>query len=144
MECQTKEKLNSALKMLKRSGLKLTHARKMVLHYLSSEHGPFSADQIHHSIDGEQVNITTIYRILSKFEDLGMVHRSELGDGTSRFELFCQAHPHHHLVCKRCKRIEIIPTESLSEIGQIALSKGFNPTSLMLEVFGVCKDCTVH
>jgi len=140
-ECIPSENLETALHELKKAGLKVTPTRKMVLLHLTNAHGPFSIEEIHAGIKGKSCNLTTIYRIISHLEAIGLVRRTDLGDGVARYEYHCAEHPHHHLICRECKRIEIIDRDLFPEIEEVAKSKGFVQINPCFEIYGVCKNC---
>jgi len=55
---------------------------------------------------GREVGTATVYRALELLEELGLIQRLEVGEGTARFE---PVHPsgdhHHHFVCDTCGQV---------------------------------------
>ena len=133
--------LSDALLALKTAGLKVTNARKLVLGYLTKSHGPFTIEEIHAGIRSKSCNLTTVYRILSHFVEIGIVRKSDLGDRIARFEYQSDTHRHHHLICKQCKKVEILDQNIIPGVEKIAKNKGFFNVNPCLEIFGTCQDC---
>lgn len=135
------ELYNEALIALKNAGLKITEARKLVITYLTKSHGPFSIEEIHAGIKSKSCNLTTVYRIIANFEEIGIVRKTDVGDRIARFEFRSDAHGHHHLICTQCKIVEIVEQDKIQNIEKIAKSKGFSRVNTCLEIFGTCKKC---
>lgn len=127
---------------LKQSGLKVTEARISVLKALSKGHGPYSAEDLHQKMDEAACDLATIYRTLISLEKAGLINRCEFGDGTARYELVHGAsHHHHHVICRKCKKVEVLDDCELQDLNQFAIRKGFREVTHSLEFFGVCPEC---
>ncbi len=135
------EKSHGVIESLKKSGLKLTEPRKAILLALSKSHGPFTAEEVHKLITKEVCDPATVYRTLSRLVDVGLLRRCEFGDGMARFEIAEPGTHHHHVICNRCKRIEIIDDDELEQIDRFARKRGFSNVSHILEFFGTCPRC---
>ncbi len=134
--------LDEVLDDLKKANLKLTASRKNILELLVKEHGPFSADEVQKRISRKTCDQATVYRTLASLEDVGILRRCEFGDGTARFELSGDSnHHHHHLICKQCRRVEIIDDCELEGLDRLAQKRGFTDVSHILEFFGTCPNC---
>jgi Fur family ferric uptake transcriptional regulator len=141
LEAESSE-LESALSRLKESGLKLTEPRKAILTTLIHDHGPFTAEQIHKRISRRVCDLATIYRCLTSLEDAQILRRCEFGDGSARYEM---AEPglqhHHHVVCNKCKKVEIVDDSEIEDIDRFARKRGYANVSHNLEFFGLCPSC---
>ena len=88
----------------------MTAPRRMILDVLSQTREHLSAEEVHDRVRRSQPScgLTTVYRTLEMLSKMGVLAKHSFGDGRSRFELE-QAHSpkrhHHHLVCKKCKRV---------------------------------------
>jgi len=119
--------------MLKNNGLKITPGRKSVLEILMEEKEPLSIDEIKSKVSS---NITTVYRILEKFVEKGLVYQTDFRDGKSYFEF--QKNHHHHVTCTSCGKKEEVDVCIDNNIK----TKNFKRIkSHMLEFFGECKEC---
>ncbi len=93
---------------LKTAGLKTTLPRLKILNLF--EHGNvrhLSAEDVYKTLFGEglDVGLATVYRVLTQFEQAGLLTRHHFDSGKSVFELNQGGH-HDHLVCLQCGRIE--------------------------------------
>jgi Fur family ferric uptake transcriptional regulator len=134
--------LDKLLQELRKSALRVTEPRVAVLEILLKKHGPFTVEEIHKRISSGVCDLATIYRTVSVLEKSNIIKRCEFGDGTARYELYeREEHHHHHLVCKVCKKIEILDDCELHNIDQFAKKRGFSDISHSLEFFGICPEC---
>ena len=86
---------------LRKAGLKVTLPRMKILQQLeTSEHRHLSAEDIYKSLleSGEDVGLATVYRVLTQFEQAGIVLRHNFEGGSAVFELADEEH-HDHMVC---------------------------------------------
>ena len=90
---------------------------------------------------GEDVGLATIYRVLTQFEEAGLVDRHHFEGGHSVFEIKQEQH-HDHLVCIKCGAVEEF-VDPLIEARQleIARNNGFEMTDHSLNIYGVCAQC---
>ncbi|MDE0659648.1 MAG: ferric iron uptake transcriptional regulator [Gammaproteobacteria bacterium] len=85
---------------LKRAGLKVTMPRLKVLEVLErAEPHHLSAEDVYKQLlrVDESISITTIYRVLTQFEQSGIVERHNFDDGHAVYELASETH-HDHMV----------------------------------------------
>lgn len=86
---------------LKKAGLKVTLPRMKILQQLeASEERHLSAEEIYKALldAGEDVGLATVYRVLTQFEQAGIVLRHNFEGGSAVFELADEEH-HDHMVC---------------------------------------------
>ena len=86
---------------LKDAGLKITLPRVKILQILeSSEVHHVSAEDVYKLLlqNGEEVGLATVYRVLTQFEQAGLVVRHNFEGGHSVFEIANGEH-HDHMVC---------------------------------------------
>ena len=129
---------------LKEAGLKATHPRLKILEIMEiSDDRHFSAEDIYKALleSGEDVGLATVYRVLTQFEDAGLVTRHHFEGGTSVFELN-QGEHHDHILCVKCGKVEEFVDEVIEQRQRkIAEDAGFSMTDHALYIYGVCKDC---
>jgi Fur family ferric uptake transcriptional regulator len=134
--------LSHLLKELKQAGLRVTGSRIAILQTLLKNHGPFTAEEIHNQVTKEICDLATIYRSLASLEKVKIIRRCEFGDGSARYELCTQEkHHHHHVICRVCKRVEVLEDCELQEIDRFARKRGFKEVTHFLEFFGTCPQC---
>ena len=129
---------------LKSAGLKVTLPRLKILEVLeSSSSHHLSAEDIYIVLieQNEEVGVATIYRVLSQFEESGIVQKLNFENNQAVYEL-CGAEHHDHLVCLKCNKI-IEFQDDVIEKHQIQIAKkhGFDLTDHSLYLYGLCEDC---
>lgn len=129
---------------LKDAGLKITMPRLKILQILeqSVDHH-LSAEDVYKALleQEEDVGLATVYRVLTQFEDAGLVNRHNFEGGCSVFEL-SQGQHHDHLVCVKCGRVEEFVDEVIEQRqNMIAERAGFKMMDHALTIYGLCPGC---
>ena len=129
---------------LKDAGLKITLPRIKILQLLeTTKIRHVSAEDVYRQLleNGEEIGLATVYRVLTQFEEAGLVARHHFEGGHSVFELSPETH-HDHLVCVKCGRVEEFSDEVI-EKRQIEVAKklGFELTDHHLNMYGLCPNC---
>ncbi|MDR3478569.1 MAG: ferric iron uptake transcriptional regulator [Gammaproteobacteria bacterium] len=129
---------------LKKAGLKVTLPRVKILEILENakEHH-LSAEDVYRILleSSEDIGLATVYRVLTQFEEAGLVIRHNFEGGHSVFELDHGRH-HDHLVCIKCGRVEEFVDLIIEERQkEIAKNAGYTITDHSLNIYGACKDC---
>jgi Fur family ferric uptake transcriptional regulator len=129
---------------LKEAGLKITAPRLKILQLLESagvRH--VSAEDVYKLLleNGEEIGLATVYRVLTQFEDAGLVARHHFEGGHSVFELSPDQH-HDHIVCVKCGRVEEFNDREIENRQKlIAQDLGFELTDHNLNMYGLCPAC---
>ncbi len=91
--------------------------------------------------NNEDIGLATVYRVLTQFEQAGLVHRHHFEGGQSIFEL-AQGEHHDHMLCTVCGKVEEFVDEEI-EKRQLAIAKkaGYRITDHSLYIYGVCPNC---
>lgn len=127
---------------LKSSGLKATLPRLRILKLFENptlRH--MSADDIYRLLmqDGVDIGLATVYRVLTQFEQAGLLKRHHFEGGKAVFELNQGGH-HDHLVCIQCGRVEeFYDPEIEKRQDRIARERGFVIHEHSLYLYA---DCT--
>ena len=130
---------------LKNIGLKATLPRLKVLEIFqrsSAELGVrhMSAEDVYKALIAEHIDVglATVYRVLTQFEQAGLLSRNYFEGGRAMFEL--NEGPHHdHLVCLTCGRVEeFVDANIESRQHQIAAERGFRLQDHALALYGEC------
>lgn len=129
---------------LKKAGLKVTLPRLKILQILekAKEHH-LTAEDVYRSLldSDEDIGLATVYRVLTQFEEAGLVVRHHFEGDQSVFELDHGQH-HDHLVCVKCGRVEEFVDEIIEKRQQeIAKQAGYSITDHSLNVYGICRKC---
>ena len=86
---------------LRKAGLKVTLPRVKIMQILdASEQRHMSAEDVYKALmeSGDDVGLATVYRVLTQFENAGLVIRHNFDGGHAVFELDDGEH-HDHIVC---------------------------------------------
>jgi Fur family ferric uptake transcriptional regulator len=129
---------------LKNVGLKATFPRLKILDmFRKSGERHLSAEDIYRSLLNDKIDIglATVYRVLTQFEQAGILARSQFDGGKSVFELNDGDH-HDHLICTHCGKVTEFADEEIEKRQhKIARANGYSLESHDMVLYGVCKDC---
>ncbi len=120
-------------------GHRLTGPRKAVLDAIAAEPAPFTVEGLCNAVPG--VGRATVFRTVRLLQDLDVVCRLPLEDGSVRYQLSAGDH-HHHLICSECGRVAEFNDPALDRlIQENAHRAGFRLDGHSLELYGRCADC---
>ena len=129
---------------LKKAGLKITLPRLKILEILEKEKTHhLSAEDIYRILleSGDDIGLATVYRVLTQFQEAGLVVRHNFEEGRSVFELDHGKH-HDHLVCVKCGNVEEFVDPMIEDRQrQVAEKAEFLITDHSLNIYGICKTC---
>jgi Fur family transcriptional regulator, ferric uptake regulator len=137
--------MNSA-QSLKEIGLKATLPRRKVLELFEhSKVRHLSAEDVYKSLmaEGIDIGLATVYRVLTQFEQAGLLSRQHFETGKAVFELNQGGH-HDHLVCLQCGRVEeFYDPEIEQRQAEVARKRGFELKGHSLALYADCTkpDC---
>ncbi len=91
---------------LKKAGLKATLPRLKILSILEMAGGHLGADDVFKNLveAGEDVGLATVYRVLTQFEEAGLLIRHNFEGGRSVYEMN-HGHHHDHMLCVKCSKV---------------------------------------
>ncbi len=128
-------------KGLRNAGLKATLPRLKILELFgNSKERHLSAEDVYRVLltTGEDVGLATVYRVLTQFEEAGLLERHHFESGKAVFELNEGSH-HDHIVCVKCGRVEeFYDAEIEKRQEEAAESRGFTMQEHSLMIYGVC------
>jgi Fur family ferric uptake transcriptional regulator len=120
-----------------------TKSTSEVLSILNDANAALSHEMIQEQLT-EKIDRATIYRILSRFLEDGVVHEIIADDGKKYFALCedCEVNQHHHnhfhFRCLSCGSVEC-----LDEAVNVNLPKGYKSVSFNGLVSGYCLKCGI-
>lgn len=101
--------------------------------------GPFTVEDLLGELPG--VGRATVFRTIKLLQELDLLCRVPLEDGSARYQLSEGTH-HHHLVCRACGRFtEFADLELDTRIQEQAAQHGFHLQGHSLELYGLCPEC---
>ena len=129
-------------KNLKNIGLKATYPRLKILDlFQSSDQRHLTAEDVYRALmnDGMDIGLATVYRVLTQFEQAGLLERHYFESGKAVFELNEGGHQ-DHLVCMQCGKVEeFFDAEIEKRQNAIAEERGFKLREHALYLYA---DCT--
>ena len=126
---------------LRSAGLKATLPRLKIINVF--EQSPvrhMTAEDVYKQLlaDGLDVGLATVYRVLTQFEQAGLLIRHHFETGKAVFELNDEKH-HDHLVCLTCGRVEEFYDPEIEKRQRtVALDRGFDLQDHSLALYAVC------
>lgn len=130
--------------LLRSSQLKVTQPRLRVLEIIDTKESAISQPDLEKIIGGE-IDRVTLYRILSSFEEKGILHKVFDLNGTATYAICspeCTTHDHHdqhvHFICSVCNSVFC-----LNEIAspKIQLPSNFALETVSVNAVGTCDKC---
>jgi Fur family ferric uptake transcriptional regulator len=132
---------NRTLNDLKTMGLKATLPRLKILNlFETSEDRHLTAEDVYKILlaEGMDIGLATIYRVLTQFEQAGILSRHHFESGKAVFELNVGGH-HDHLVCLQCGHVEeFYDPEIEKRQDSIARERGFAIHEHSLQLYAYC------
>ncbi|MBV1776798.1 ferric iron uptake transcriptional regulator [Burkholderiaceae bacterium DAT-1] len=129
---------------LKDAGLKATGPRLKILSlFESSGQRHMTAEDVYRLLldEEEDIGLATVYRVLTQFEQAGLLVRHHFESGKAVFELNEGGH-HDHLVCVKCGTVEeFYDAEIEKRQEEIAEKAGFLIQEHSMYLYGICASC---
>ncbi len=129
---------------LKSTGLKATLPRLKILEiFQTGGQRHMTAEDVFRVLlnDHSDIGLATVYRVLTQFEQAGILERSHFESGKAVYELNEGKH-HDHLVCTSCGRVEeFYDAEIERRQKMISVDKGWILQDHAMSLYGLCGDC---
>jgi len=126
---------------LKSIGLKATLPRLKILDlFEQSDKRHMTAEEVYRllSDEGQDIGLATVYRVLTQFEQAGLLIRHHFDSDKAVFELN-QGDHHDHLVCLQCGKVEEFFDPEIEKRQQrIAKERGFVIHDHSLHLYADC------
>lgn len=131
--------------ILASKGIKETKQRLAVINELVSSSVPLTADEIYmhiHDDGGENLSLSTVYRILDILVKNDIVAKTGLIDGgKALYEIVSGVH-RHNLICIKCHRMMPLGDCPLGDFEKkLEDTTGFHIQGHKMEIYGVCPEC---
>ena len=128
----------------KKSGLKNTKSRKLILDILIKSDQPISAEQIFLELKENkiEINLSTVYRTLESFEHKNLVTKINIIDDQRMLFEYNQVGHRHYLICVMCKKIITVQNCPLGSYEKnLEKETQFSIVGHKLYLYGYCEDC---
>lgn len=126
---------------LKSIGLKATLPRLKILDlFEQSAKRHMTAEEVYRLLtdEGQDIGLATVYRVLTQFEQAGLLMRHHFDSDKAVFELNEGEH-HDHLVCLQCGKVEeFFDSEIEKRQNRIAKERGFAIHDHSLQIYADC------
>jgi Fur family ferric uptake transcriptional regulator len=138
--------LDEAIAAVRRTGLRLTAARRLVLEALLAAREPISAEDIADGLGGRmtQSDIASVYRNLETLGELGLVRHFHAGHGPGRYVLEGTGH-REYLACEGCGALESVDPAALDGVRDaVRHLSGFEARFSHFPIVGLCAECATR
>ena len=129
---------------LKSTGLKATLPRLKILEiFQGGKQRHMTAEDVFRVLLDERsaIGLATVYRVLTQFEQAGILLRSNFESGKAVYELNEGQH-HDHFVCTSCGKVEEFYDAEIEKRQQlIAKQKGWIIQDHSMSLYGQCASC---
>lgn len=126
---------------LRSTGLKVTVPRMKILDlFHASPDRHLTAEDIYRKLLGEHsdIGLATVYRVLTQFEQAGLLMRHHFEGNKAVYELNEGGH-HDHLVCMQCGRVEeFFDADIEKRQARVAKERGFSIRDHQLHIYADC------
>lgn len=118
-----------------------TPTKEAVLNVLLKTGKAMSQDAIEQEIDIE-INRATIYRVLNRYCEDGVLHKVVAEDGKQYFAIgkdYAENKPsknHFHFKCTKCETVECLPTEV-----KFSIPENYQVENINCILTGICSRC---
>jgi Fur family ferric uptake transcriptional regulator len=133
----------TVLNAVRARGMRVSTARRVVVHTLLEVGRPVSADEIATGLNGRRprLDVGSVYRNLETLEELGVVRYVHAGHGPGRYALV-GAGEREYLACDRCRElVEVYPCELDGTRDAIRALFGFEGRFTHFPIVGLCSNC---
>jgi Fur family ferric uptake transcriptional regulator len=128
------------IERLELRGHRMTASRRWVLDAVLAQDAHFTVDDVIHKTR-RRVGRATVFRTMKILQDLNIVCRVLLDDGTLHYRLSTGRH-HHHVVCTNCGRVEDFSNCDVKAlVRDLQAATQYEIEAHWLEVYGRCQSC---
>lgn len=133
--------MNNNIENLKSTGLKATLPRLKIMEiFQTGKQRHMTAEDVFRVLLDERsdIGLATVYRVLTQFEQAGILLRSNFESGKAVYELNEGQH-HDHLICTSCDKVEeFYDPEIEKRQNAIAEERGFAIQDHALYLYAQC------
>lgn len=119
--------------------MRMTKQRNAILNIFKAAAKPQSADMIMANLTDKTMNLSTIYRTLEKFHDVGLISKSTINQ-TSYYYYNKKDH-HHYMICLSCHKMIPVDCHLTHFSDEVAKKHDFQLTHHDMTLYGYCREC---
>ena len=126
--------------IFKEKHLNLTKPRIEIYNFIKTHPIHPTAETVYRAVQKKLPNVSfaTVYNVLNKFIELGLVKEFNIGKET-RFD--GNTVPHIHFVCLKCGKVEDADFSGYDKIAEAAQKRGWDVKEFSLFIYGICPQC---
>ena len=129
------------VELLKKKGLKITPQRLEILRYLDENRIHPNIERIYSDLkkDNPSLSKTTVYNVIDDLTRADLLQVLTI----NRFEILCdfKADPHHHFLCKECKKVYDLDEDFNCHLLEKVRSEGYQVDEVHGYFKGTCRSC---
>lgn len=138
-----KEQQEAFVARCRSAGLSVTHQRLAIFEAVMANCNRHPSAEIIYQTVRERyptISFNTIYKNLETFEELGIVTKVNPLYDQARYD--ADVAPHHHLICRKCKKIVDVHDETLDRLRPpVEAATGFQVENWTVQFTGLCGEC---
>ncbi len=122
--------------------MRLTTQRQIILEELEKVTSHPTANEVYDMVRKRlpRIGLGTVYRNLELMAETGIILKIEVGGTQKRFD--ATTHPHYHIRCISCGKVEDIEIPVMADIDQAAAELShYQVLGHHIEFSGVCSTC---
>ncbi|MGP1450972.1 MAG: Fur family transcriptional regulator [Wolinella sp.] len=126
--------------LLKNNHLKVTPQRMAILREIEKA-GHINIEEIYDQIRPiyPSMSLATIYKNLTSMQEANIVRELKLPHQKQKYELCC--HPHVHLVCEKCGKLEDLDISYAPLMKKCEEVSHYQLHDASLAMIGICPEC---
>lgn len=130
--------IEEAISAVRRGGMRLSTARRLVLEAFFAAEGPVSAVHLARTL---QIDESSVYRNLEVLERHGLIRHVHLGHGPGLYVLVGR-HETEYLYCERCAKVTAVTPDQLDPLRQAIREQfGYEARFTHFAIVGLCEPC---
>lgn len=126
----------------RRAGMKVTHQRTEIFREVAGSDEHPDAETVYQQVRKRVTGISrdTVYRTLATLEGKGLIRRTGILGGPTRYD--ANADRHHHFLCQVCGKVKDFCSEALDDLPIPKAVEAFGRIeATQVQVRGVCFSC---
>ena len=120
-----------------------TKQKDLIINEIKKYNKNFTVKDIHNKLKNS-VGLTTIYRVIDKLVEEGLINKYIDKDNITYYEYLeeCSCHNHFYLKCEKCGTMEHVDCDCIEELSKhIVDEHNFLLNREHIIIKGICKEC---
>lgn len=120
-----------------------TKQKEIILNLIKKEQREFTVKDIYSKLNNK-VGLTTIYRLIQKLVDEGLLSKNISNDNNTYYQYLdvCNKVNHFYLKCNVCGKLEHVDCDCINDLSNHILREhDFKASKEHIIINGICKDC---